>query len=356
MIVYHGTTTGRARRICAEGFLAKKPSRRVWFAESKAYALGRAKTQARRSRDRPVVLTCDLDVNWLRMRYGRRRVLHRNRVLAVDGPVPVTVLRSHPFANVPTTPEEIARWVNDILGLKPHKGVGRRHPGALRLSEWVNKRLQSDPRTRIKPRELFLMARRWLAEFFEGYEVDPDHLRAFRAAGAIEVEVDEEACRPDPREDEALECLDSDKATCRARGLALLAKLGDPDLFDWCVMFLNDEAVTMQLAALETMPHCDDGYPEIAEPLAASDNKRIRAAALAVLAKLAAPDDAPRWFERGLKDPSPCVRIAVARQLGRLAPAEHQALFELALTDPNPDAVRAARKHAGGLPSAALTW
>lgn len=44
MIVYHGTTSRRAQRICAEGFLPKKPSRCVWFAENRRYALGRAKT------------------------------------------------------------------------------------------------------------------------------------------------------------------------------------------------------------------------------------------------------------------------------------------------------------------------
>ena len=38
MIVYHGTTARRARRICQEGFLPKKPSRRVWFAEGRTYA------------------------------------------------------------------------------------------------------------------------------------------------------------------------------------------------------------------------------------------------------------------------------------------------------------------------------
>ena len=59
-MVYHGTTQNRARRICREGFLPKKPSRRVWFAESYGYALGRARTQAKRAKDHPAVLTCEL--------------------------------------------------------------------------------------------------------------------------------------------------------------------------------------------------------------------------------------------------------------------------------------------------------
>ena len=357
MIAYHGTTVKRARRICEEGFLPKKPSRRVWFAESRSYALHRAKTQARRSRDRPVVLTCDLNLAELRRRLGSRRILHRNRVVAIDAPVPVTALRSHVAAGVPTTPDDLARWINHLLGLKAHKGVGRRHPGVERLSRWVNNRLQSDRggRVRIKPAELLEMAQRWLPEFFEGYEVDPDHAAAYRVHGTVEVAVDASEIAPDPREDEALDCLAAPRAKSRARGLALLADLGAPDLFDWCVMFLADAALSVRLAALRAMLRCDDGHPEAVEPLARSDNKRVRAAAIAALAHLAG-DDAPRWFRRGLRDPSPCVRVATARLLDKLDPAEHKALFELALTDPNPDVARAARKLTAGKGYAKLEW
>ena len=343
MIVHHGTTRRRAQRICEVGFLPRKPSRRVWFSESRAYALRRAKTQARRSHDRPVVLTCDLDPNELRRRLGPKRVLHKNRVIAVDGPVPVAVLRSRPGMDVPTTPEEVARWVNRILGLKPHKGVGRRHPGILRLSRWVGNRLGSGPNARVRPTELLEMARRWLSEFFEDFEVDSEHLKAYRRVGAIHLEVDASAVAPDPREDEALDCLTDPRAKRRVRGLALLADMGDPDLFDWCVMFLDDEAVTVQLTALRTMLRCEDGHPEVIEPLAGSEKKRVRAAAIAALAKHAG-EDAPRWFRRGLKDPSPCVRVETAHLLSQLDPAEHRAIFELALYDPNPDVARTARK------------
>ena len=37
--------------------------------------------------------------------------------IAVDGDVPVSVLRSRPHAGVPTSPDAIAKWVNRILGL-----------------------------------------------------------------------------------------------------------------------------------------------------------------------------------------------------------------------------------------------
>lgn len=92
MIAYHGTTDQRARRIAKEGFLPRKPSRRVWFAESRRYALGRAKTQARRASDRPVVLTCDLNLAQLRERLGARRIFHKNHIIAISAKVPVTVL------------------------------------------------------------------------------------------------------------------------------------------------------------------------------------------------------------------------------------------------------------------------
>ncbi len=355
MIVFHGTTARRARRICEEGFLPRKPSRRVWFAESRAYALGRAKTQARRSHDRAVVLTCDIDVPRFRARYGGKRVLQRNRVIAIDGAVPVAVLRSRPQAGVPTTPEEIARWVNSLLGVKPHRGVGRRHPGVARLSEWVNKRLQTATRKGVSPRELFYMARRWLPEAFEGYEIDPESLRVFRQAGDVHVRVDEGALAPDPREAEALECLESPKARGRVRGLELLAKTRDPDLFDWCAMFAGDAAPTVQLAALRLMSRCDDGSPEAIEPLATSRSKRVRAAALAALAHLGGAG-AVAWFTRGLKDPCPCVRVAVARQLEHLDATEHRAVFELALYDPNPDVARTARKLAAHKGYAKAKW
>jgi hypothetical protein len=357
MIVYHGTTVRRARRICEEGFVPKKPSRRVWFAESRAYALGRAKTQARRSHDRPVVLTCDLDLGYLRHRYGARRVLHRSRVIAVDGPVPVTVLRSHPAigVDVPTTPDYLAKWVNAVLGLKPHKGVGAHHPGIDRLSRWICNRLQSAPRARVKPRQALEMARRYLPEFFEGFELDPDRAVAYRRVGSIAVRADEHTPEPDPREDEALECLGSEKARRRARGLRLLVTLRDPDLFDWGAMFLDDPSVDVRVAALGAMAKSETGEPEPLLPLASDANKRVRAGALTALAAHD-PRSRTRWLERALKDPAPCVRLAAVRQLDRVEPEDHHDVFELALTDPNPDVARAARKLTAGKGYARMKW
>ena len=77
MLLYHGTTRRSAEQIAIEGFAPRKPSRRVWFAHSKSYALGRAKVKARRRHDRPVVLLCELDLAALRRKLGSKRVVYR---------------------------------------------------------------------------------------------------------------------------------------------------------------------------------------------------------------------------------------------------------------------------------------
>ena len=75
MIVYHGTTIQRARRICREGLQPKPPSRRVWFAEDRKYAFQRAKTWAHRTNDRAIVLTADVDLARLRKQLGPSRII-----------------------------------------------------------------------------------------------------------------------------------------------------------------------------------------------------------------------------------------------------------------------------------------
>lgn len=343
MIVYHGTTRKRAEQICAVGFLPKKPSRRVWFAETKRYALGRARTQARRTRDRPVVLTCEFDVGLARQRFGKNKVFHNNQVIAVKGKVPVSVLRSFPdVVDTPVTPTELADWVNRLLGLKRHKGVGSRHPGIERLSDWARKRLASRAVRTIKPRELVYMARRWVPEFFEGYVVDADHFKAFRHTKTIQVETVIDEVVPD-QEAEALECLESPKAKRRIRGLKLLAEMGDPDLFEWCSMYLEDDSVEMRIAALHTMRHCPAIDPDVITPLADSEDKRIRAGAITALAKHA-QDDKEYWCWLGLTDPSTCVRVETARVLPDLDPEKHRAVFSVALHDPNPEIARQAER------------
>jgi len=348
MIVYHGTSAKRARQICAVGFLPRKPSKRVWFAEARAYAKGRARTQARRSRDRPVVLVCDIDLDVFRRRYGAKRVLHRNSVIAISGPVPVSVLLSYPSTvDVPASPREMARWVSRVLRLKPHKGPGSKHPGILRLSRWVVNRLQSEPNRRFREAELLDMARQWLPDFFENVVIDPERLRAYRRHEEIEVQAEEPETPADPREEETLECLADDRPARRVRGLKLLAKSNDPDLADWCLMFLDDESERVRVAALRTMRQGEDVDAETIAPLAEAKGKRVRGAALAALAKFGGRK-APAWFDRGLRDPEPAVRLETASVLDALDPAEHRAIFELALNDPNPQVAQTARKLAAG--------
>jgi len=356
MIVYHGTTVQRARLICREGLQPKPPSRRVWFAEDRKYAFHRAETWARRTNDRAIVLTADVDLVRLRGKLGPGRVMHRNQIIAIDGSVPADALRWHPEVDLSATPAEVAEWVNDVLGPRHDHRVDKRHPGVQRLARWIDHQVGSEHRAELRLAHILEKARKWLPEHFVGVDIDAQRVRKYPLLGTVHVQVQRKRPRAAPWFAKARALLTNQGAKARVRGLKLLVKHHDPDLFDWCAMFLGDESIVVRLAALDAMLHCDDSQLEVVEPLATSDNKRIRAAALAVLAKFAPPDHAPRWFERGLKAPCPCVRIAVVRQLGRLDPAEHRPLFELALTDPNPTVARAARKHAGGRHFAELKW
>ena len=345
MIAYHGTTQARARKILDQGFLPNPPSRRVWFAESRSFAMGRARTQARRPDDIPVVLVCDLDLDELRRQPGVKRTVHRKGIIAVDGPVPAAMLRRDAIADVATAPE-VAAWISDLLRLKPWESVRPTHPGLVRLSRWINARAASVPEPSLLSSELLERAKRWLPEYFTGAHVPVKTLLAHRRVGLIKYEVDARASEPDPREAEALDCLDDPRPDQRVRGLWLLAEVRDPDLFDWCAMFVDDEDATVRLAALRTMLRCEGGTPEGVEPLAGSEDRRVRAAAIAVLAEHAR--DWPRWIERGLRDAEACVRVEAARFLGKLDPRRHRPLFDLALHDPNPDVASRARKLLSG--------
>ncbi|MBI2299996.1 MAG: hypothetical protein HYU66_13825 [Armatimonadetes bacterium] len=356
MIVYHGTTAARARRICEVGLLPRKPSRRVWFAQNRNYAEGRARTQARRTHDRAVVLTCDLDVDQLRRAYGHKRVMHRGGVIAVDGTVPVAVLRSYPaLFGQPTSPEDLAAWANELLGLKPWKGVSRRHPGVLRLSEWAVNRLSTQARPELRLTELLDKARQWLPEFFRDVVIDPATLQVWHTVADVAVEAQLPEPPPDDREARALALLDDPEPARRVRGLTQLRRLGDPDLGEWCVMCLADESVDVQVAALTALRDVADADTGVIEPLAGSPLPRVRAAALGTLAALGGPE-AAAWVELGLKDPAPCVRMEVVNQLPKLDPVRQQSVFELAVYDPNPEIRRRALRVAGGRRYARMVW
>ncbi|MEW6753847.1 MAG: hypothetical protein AB1505_23130 [Candidatus Latescibacterota bacterium] len=351
MIVYHGTTQRAARRIRITGFLPRPPSRRVWFAERKTYAQQRARSQARRAHDRPVVLACQLDVAALRERLGSRRVMHQGQVIAVWGPVPAAVLRCHGWLGVPADPAELVHWVDAVLGIKPYKGPGKSHPGIVRLCRWIQNRSAVHPRGEVGERELLALAQQWLPEFFAGVEVDFASLRTLpRAAPAPQASEPEvppwEQEAPDRREEEAMACLESDKPRRRQRGLELLADLQDPDLGDWCAMFLQDEEPSVRVKALEVLRGCDDVEEEVVGPLAEAEEKTVRAAAIEVL--LRHGRETAEWFWRGVTDPEPHVRLTTARHLQELDPQSGALCLQTALYDPHPEVARLARRATAG--------
>ena len=347
MDVYHGTTQSRARRIFDEGFLPFPPSRRVWFAEARGYAMGRAETQAKRANDTPVVLVCGLELPEIRRELGGGQVVYRKGIIAIDGPLPVQFLHSISLSNLATTPREVAAWANALLGLRPGASVVASHPGVVRLSRWINATLASEDGSRLLSSELIERAERWLPEYFTRATVGPRRLRAHRRIGLTDYAVHVPRSEPDPREGRAFDLLAHPRADHRARGLSLLAELGDPDLFDWCAMLLDDRAAAVRTLAVKTMIRCDAVNLAAVEPLVEAEDRAIRAGAIARLAKHGA-GAAPRWIKLGLRDPEPCVRLGAARFLSGLDPRRHRALIKFATQDPNPDIARRARELLAG--------
>ena len=358
MIVYHGTTQKSAQRIRREGFIPRRPSKRVWFARNRSYAQGRARHKARGMSDRPVVLTCDIDIEGLRQSFSGHRIMYNGNILSISATVPPSVLRSHPDMGPPYSAEEFIRLVNDALDIKPHKGPSKSHPGIQRLTRWVADRLANNAKARITQEELLALAQQWLPDYFEGREMDFAQLRARTKVPdvpATPTEISWEEEKEDTRETEALDCLASPKYKRRVRGLALLAELQDPDLFEWCAMHLEDVAPQVRVQALKLMRRCADVDAEFVEPLAEAEDKTVRAAAIEVLA-LHAGDEASRWFWCGVTDPSPHVRMTLARHLEELDPVAHRDIFESVLYDPHPDVARIGQKFAEGKGFAKLVW
>ena len=284
-------------------------------------------------------------------------MLHKNAVIAIDGRVPITVLRSYPAAvDQPASPTALADWVNGLLRLKRGKGVSRKHEGILRLSKWVVNRLMANRNAKVRDTELLDRARQYLPSYFANVKIDPNTLHASRRLRVVELQ-----CEPTDlpkvrrREAEALGCLESPKAKQRIRGLKILKDLADPDLFDWCTMLLEDEFRNVRLAAMHTMRACPTGDPEALIPWLDSEDKSIRAAAVAAIARHLGDDAAP-WLELGLKDPSPCVRLAAAGGLAGLDPTTHRPLFELGLYDSNREVARRTRKLTAGKGFPSLKW
>ena len=345
MTLFHGTTRRSAEQIALEGFAPRKPSRRVWFAQSKGYALRRAKVKARRSRDRPVVLLCELDLAALKRKLGSGRVVYRAGIVSISGSLPVTVLRHAPGVwDPPYTEPELAGWLNKLLGIKPHRGISRNDPGVVRLARWIRNRRASQPHSRLRDGEILERAAGWLPEWFRNVSIDHATLRVHRRAAEITVLPDlEKSASTVELTDEVEEALASDSARRRLRGLRRLSRAGDPDLVDWCALMLGDDDHTVRRTALELIGGSADGDAHLLLPYAQCSHKGLRAAAVAGLAHLGG-DDAADWCMRGLRDPDDAVRVAAARELAGFDPQRDRGLFELALYDPNPQVVETARR------------
>lgn len=188
MIFYHGTHSENARKISAEGFLPKKGNTdRLWFSKRKGVALKVAHIRAR-GRTRPVVLTCDLDLDQLRDTLGAGNVALSHGVLTVRGRIPPEVLRIRSGTVLePPVPEvrgwnyvkrkksavpdadavSVAAWVNRRCKLKGGRRIGPREPGVRRLTDWMVRRKASRTgRRRVGVEELSERARQWLPHLF----------------------------------------------------------------------------------------------------------------------------------------------------------------------------------------------
>lgn len=235
--------------------------------------------------------------------------------------------------------------------MKRHKGVSPKHQGVERLSLWIQNRLRQNPKTKFPPAELLELAKAWIPEGFEGFRIDYDRITAVRVRSPEmeSIEAETETRREREREasaERALEQLVSDRPDRRVRGLKQLRHLGAEDLFEWCVMCVDDPEVSVRVAAIEVMRDCEDAEPDMVEPFVDDEDRLLRAAALSFMTKHG--ERAEDWFRAGLTDPEPHVRVTTARHLDELDSSADRSLFELALYDPNPKVAEAAGKMTEG--------
>ena len=349
MEFYHGTTLSSARGIVENGFRPRGGA--VWFTTNWNYAKNRADQKARRRRGRPVVLKTELEVEKLRAHLGNGRIQIRGGIIAIHQQMQVQLLEANSFEFL-ACPVALAQWVNDQLGLYSHNGVSRNHWGIVRLAHWMNNRMRSGTGNQINRQEFFIKGRQWLPAFFDKIPFSPEvlpiqHLQndtiVVRVLYPETKEEPLDSTKVDALHTKAVADIFDENPKRRVRGLQSLEKIGTEELFDWCVLHLEDESVDVVCNALKIICRCDEGYVAPILPHAESKNRRIRAGALAALAKHDF-DDPQRWFERGLKDPAACVRMEVARFLSTLDRIEHRTLFDIARHDPNPAVKRSARK------------
>ena len=350
MEFYHGTTLSSARGIIENGFRPRGGT--VWFTNHWAYAKNRAEQKARRKHGRPVVFQTELEVDKLRTHLGPGKIHGRGGIIAINEHLSVELLQSNCFELL-ACPAALAQWINHQFGLYSHNSVSQNHWGVVRLAHWMNNRMQSGTGNRINRQEFFTKGKQWLPTFFDKIPFSPEvlpirHLQNDTIAVRT-LYSDSQEKPPQPADigehyAKAIVDVSDQNPKRRVRGLQFLEKIRTEDMFDWCVLHLEDESVDVVSNALRIMQRCDEGYIAPILPYAESENKRVRASAIAALAKHAC-DDAEDWFERGLKDPAACVRMEVARLLPVLDRIKHRTLFDIARHDPNPAVKRSAKKH-----------
>ncbi len=351
MEFYHGTTLGSARGIIANGFRPRGGA--VWFTNQHGYAKNRAEQKARRKHDRPIIFSIALDVDKLRTALRPGNIHIRGGVIAVNAHLPTERLGSD-FFEFLATPAALAEWINRQLGLQSYNGVSQNHWGVVRLAHWMHNRLLSGTGNRIDRKTFFAKGAQWLPTFFHKLPFSPEvapvaHIRDNTVTLQIVYQEAPEALNRlgtfDAQSTKGIADISAETPKRRIRGLLTLEKLGVADLFEWCVLHLEDESVDVVCNALRIMQRCEIGYSAPIVKYAGAANKRIRAGALAALAKHGA-EESEFWFERGLKDSETCVRMEVARLLPTLDRIAYPVLFELARHDPNPAVKRSARKRA----------
>ena len=349
MEFYHGTTLSSAKGIIKNGFRPRGGA--VWFTNHWNYAKNRADQKARRRHGRPVVFQTELKIEELRTYLGPGKLQVRGGIIAINEHLSVQLLEANLFELL-ACPVALAQWVNRQLALYSHNGVSRNHWGIVRLAHWMNNRMVSGTGKRIDRQEFFTRGKQWLPAFFDKIPFSPEALPIQHVQNdtivirTLPPDLQEESLQPakvDGRYSKAIADISDQNPKRRVRGLQFLEKSGTEDLFDWCVLHLEDESIDVVCNALRIMIRCDEGYVAPILLHAESKNKRVRAGALAALAKHTS-DDPGRWFERGLKDPAVCVRMEVARLLPMLDRIEHRDLFDIARHDPNSTVKRSAQK------------
>jgi isopropylmalate/homocitrate/citramalate synthase len=78
----------------------------------------------------------------------------------------------------------IAFWVNSHLGLKGEEAIDKRHPGVVRINEWVQDQYVKGRITGISSEEMLLQARKYLPDLFES-DLDKLKIKASEIASHL---------------------------------------------------------------------------------------------------------------------------------------------------------------------------